>query len=152
MLDRAVIHPRVLCTNLMPAQPTTAPRKTVTKASTFTARNAVLKFRMRIADGDVIAVGPGKIALLEAIESTGSITAAAKRLGMSYRRAWLLLDELNRSLRVPAVDSAKGGKHGGGSALTVKGRRLIDLYRRIEGTAAKACQADIKRLMALLAR
>ena len=59
---------------------------------------------MRVTQGDVIAVGPGKIALLEAVDKTGSITAAAKSLDMSYRRAWLLLDELNRSLRVAMPD------------------------------------------------
>jgi molybdate transport system regulatory protein len=107
---------------------------------------------MRINAGDVIAIGPGKIALLEAIGETGSITSAAKRLDMSYRRAWLLLDELNRALRVPAVDSAKGGPHGGGSAITDAGRQVIELYRRIEATAARACEPDIKRLLGLLAR
>jgi len=116
------------------------------------ARQPELKFRMRITDGEAIAVGPGKIALLEAVATTGSITAAAKSLGMSYRRAWLLLDELNRSLRKPAIDSAKGGPNGGGSALTDEGRRLIELYRCIEAEAAKASRADIKRLMSLLAR
>lgn len=116
------------------------------------AGKPLLRFRMRITHGDVIAVGPGKIALLEAIEATGSITEAAKSLGMSYRRAWLLLDELNRSLRVPAVDSAKGGQLGGGSALTDSGRQVIELYRRIEETAAAACHADIQQLMKLLAR
>ena len=116
------------------------------------AGKPVLKFRMRITDGDVIAVGPGKIALLEAIEKTGSITAAAKSLDMSYRRAWVLLDEVNRSLRAPAVDSAKGGSTGGGSALTDTGRELIDLYRRIEETAATACRMDIRKLIGLLAR
>src|SRR5262245_66600375 len=106
-------------------------RLRVTGADTPSVRGRPqLRFRMRITDGGVIAVGPGKIALLEAIESTGSITAAAKSLDMSYRRAWLLLDELNRSLREPAVDKAKGGLHGGGSALTDAGRRLIALYRR----------------------
>jgi len=112
----------------------------------------VMRFRMRISDGDVVAVGPGKVALLEAIDRTGSITAAAKDLDMSYRRAWLLLDELNRSLRTPAVDSAKGGQRGGGSALTDAGRQLIELYRRIETQAAVACRSDIQRLMALLAK
>jgi len=109
------------------------------------------KFRMRITTGDAIAIGPGKISLLEAIDETGSITAAAKSLDMSYRRAWMLLDELNRSLRQPAVDSAKGGQHGGGSELTEVGRQLIDTYRRIEATAASACAADIKRLLNLVA-
>ena len=110
-----------------------------------------LRFRMRVTQGDVIAVGPGKIALLEAVDKTGSITAAAKSLDMSYRRAWLLLDELNRSLRVAAVDSAKGGAAGGGSVLTREGRELIALYRRIEATAAAACRSDIRKLMTMLA-
>ena len=90
--------------------------------------------------------------MLEAIASTGSITAAAKSLGMSYRRAWLLLDELNRSLRQPAADSAKGGQYGGGSALTESGRQLIELYRRIEAHATLACSKDIQQLMRMLAR
>jgi molybdate transport system regulatory protein len=112
----------------------------------------VVRFRMRINAGDAIAVGPGKISLLEAIEETGSITAAAKQLDMSYRRAWLLLDELNRCLRQPAVDSAKGGSRGGGSEVTPTGRRIIALYRRVEATAAKACRSDIAQLTALLER
>lgn len=111
-----------------------------------------LRFRMRVSDGEVIAIGPGKIALLEAVERTGSITAAAKSLDMSYRRAWLLLDEMNRALKTPAVDSAKGGSAGGGSALTASGRELIALYRRIEATAATACRADIRKLIGMLAR
>lgn len=118
----------------------------------MTRAKPVFRFRPRITDGVSIAVGPGKIALLEAIGKTGSITAAAKSLEMSYRRAWVLLDELNRSLRLPAVDSAKGGHHGGGSALTERGRELIVLYRRIERTAESATRADIKRLMGMLAR
>lgn len=112
----------------------------------------VARFRMRIQAGDAIAIGPGKVALLEAIAQTGSITAAAKRLEMSYRRAWLLLDELNRCLRKPAVESAQGGARGGGSALTETGHRVIALYRRIDETASKACQADIAQLIGLLAR
>jgi molybdate transport system regulatory protein len=107
---------------------------------------------MRVSDGDRIAVGPGKIALLEAIGNTGSITAAAKSLDMSYRRAWLLLDELNRSLEHPAVDSAKGGLQGGGSSLTEAGQQLITLYRRIEKRAEIACRDDIAQLMGMLVR
>jgi molybdate transport system regulatory protein len=106
---------------------------------------------MRVTSGETIAIGPGKIALLEAVAETGSITAAAKTLAMSYRRAWLLLDELNRSLDKPAVDSAKGGQNGGGSLVTAEGRKLITLYRRIEVNAARACQADIKQLLGMLA-
>lgn len=107
---------------------------------------------MRVTDGETIAIGPGKIALLEAIAETGSITAAAKSLGMSYRRAWLLVDELNHALRKPAVDSAKGGQAGGGTALTEVGLQLIELYRGIEVKAALACRAEIQQVMKLLAR
>ncbi len=110
------------------------------------------RFRFRITAGEVIAIGPGKVQLLEAIEQTGSITAAAKSLDMSYRRAWLLLDELNRALKQPAVDSAKGGSSGGGSGLTPLGRELIETYRRIEHTAEVACAADIRRLTRMLSR
>jgi molybdate transport system regulatory protein len=112
----------------------------------------VVRFRLRVTAGDVIAIGPGKVSLLEAIGETGSLTAAAKNLGMSYRRAWMLLDQLNRSLAQPAVDSAKGGLHGGGSELTATGRRLIELYRRIDSTAARACADDIAQMLGLLAR
>jgi len=115
-------------------------------------RVPILRFRMRVTDGEKIAVGPGKIALLEAIASTGSITAAAKSLDMSYRRAWLLLDELNWSLERPAVDSAKGGLQGGGTSLTETGHQLITLYRRIEKRAEASCRDDIALLMSMLAR
>ncbi|MBS0454330.1 MAG: LysR family transcriptional regulator [Proteobacteria bacterium] len=116
------------------------------------AGKPVLRFRVRVTSGDQIAVGPGKIALLEAIEHTGSITAAAKSLDMSYRRAWLLLDEMNRSLREPAVSTSQGGSSGGGAVLTDSGRKLVALYRRIEEEAASACKQDIRTLMGLLAR
>ncbi|MGE0800811.1 MAG: winged helix-turn-helix domain-containing protein [Lautropia sp.] len=131
-----------------------APNARPPTARTDAARrqSPVLRFRMRITDGDEIAVGPGKIALLEAIEQTGSITSAAKSLDMSYRRAWLLVDELNRSLREPAVVTAKGGASGGGSAVSDAGRRLIELYRRIEREAAQKCHRDIRQMMDLLAR
>jgi len=130
----------------------TAKRQTAARPTAKKLRAPVLRFRMRISDGDRIAVGPGKIALLEAVGHTGSITAAAKSLDMSYRRAWLLIDELNRSLAQPAIDSAKGGLQGGGSSLTEVGQQLIALYRRIEKRAEAACRDDIAELMAMLAR
>lgn len=111
-----------------------------------------VRFRLRVTRGEHVAVGPGKVELLEAVQRTGSITAAAKSLDMSYRRAWLLLDELNACLREPAVESAQGGAHGGGSRLTRAGQELVRLYRDIEHTAARACAGDIERLKALLAR
>ena len=109
----------------------------------------VARFRLRVTAADVIFVGPGKIALLEAIRDTRSITAAAKSMGMSYRRAWVLVNELNGSLASAAVESAIGGERGGGSTLTELGRELVDVYRRIETTAARACAKDIARLLAL---
>jgi molybdate transport system regulatory protein len=133
-----------------PARPIAIP--TGQAARREKAAEPVVRFRVRVTAGDVIAIGPGKVDLLEAIGRTGSITVAAKSLGMSYRRAWILLDTLNRSLRKPAVDSARGGKQGGGSALTETGRRLVALYRRIESTADAACRRDIERLVGLLAR
>ena len=109
----------------------------------------VARFRLRVTAGEAIFVGPGKIALLEAIRDTRSITAAAKSIGMSYRRAWVLVDELNGSLASAAVESAIGGERGGGSALTALGAELIAVYRRIEATAARACAKDLARLLEL---
>ena len=109
-----------------------------------------LRLRMRVTRGDAIAVGPGKIELLEALQRTHSINGAAKALGMSYRRAWLLVDELNAALREPAVRSATGGAHGGGSELTATGTELIRLYRAIEQHARRACAAEIDAMLELL--
>lgn len=111
-----------------------------------------VKLRMRVMAGDIIAIGPGKIELLEAINETKSIAAAAKSLGMSYRRAWLLVDSMNQSLSEPAVTTSTGGSHGGGTALTETGHLVISLYRRIELQAVKACQADLDKLVALVNR
>ena len=109
------------------------------------------EFRLRIRRGDDIAVGPGKIDLLEAIDTAGSITAAARSLGMSYRRAWLLVDTMNRCFRIPVVEAEAGGKRGGGARLTRLGRDVIDRYRRIERNAARAAAADIRALTRKLA-
>jgi molybdate transport system regulatory protein len=105
---------------------------------------------MRVTSGEAISVGPGKIALLEAIRQTRSITAAAKSIHMSYRRAWMLVDQLNASLKRPAVRSAKGGERGGGSELTEVGEALVGVYRRIEERAERACAEDIKALLKLV--
>ena len=104
------------------------------------------EFRLRIRRGDDIAVGPGKIDLLEAIDATGSITAAARSLGMSYRRAWLLIDTMNRCFRDPVVEAEAGGKRGGGARLTRLGAEVIRRYRRIERSAARIAAVDIRAL------
>jgi molybdate transport system regulatory protein len=109
-----------------------------------------VQFRLRITRDDVIAVGPGKIDLLEAIAKTGSITAAAKSLRMSYRRAWVLVDTMNRSLRSPVVEAEAGGKRGGGTQLTPMGADVVRLYRVVEAKAAKASAAELAALAQLL--
>jgi molybdate transport system regulatory protein len=110
------------------------------------------KFRLRISNGEEIAIGPGKVALLEAIIAAGSITSAAKDLGMSYRRAWMLVDDMNRCFKKPVVDSAKGGKQGGGTVVTPTGNEVIALYRGIEAQAQKATAQDLAKLTRLLVR
>jgi molybdate transport system regulatory protein len=103
-----------------------------------------LSIRLDLTSGD--RIGPGKIALLEAIRETGSISAAARRLDMSYRRAWLLVEQLNASLREPAVMAAPGGRQGGGAALTPMGQRVIDLYRSIEGIARSSAKKEFQAI------
>src|ERR1700758_2392115 len=92
-----------------------------------------LSIRIDLENGD--RIGPGKIALLEAIRSTGSISGAARALDMSYRRAWLLVEEITRALRGPAVAAATGGPRGGGAVVTPAGEQLVGLYRTIESHA-----------------
>ena len=110
-----------------------------------------VQFRLRITRGDDIALGPGKVDLLEAIASTGSITAAARQLGMSYRRAWLLVDTMNRCFEEPVVVAEAGGKRGGGTRLTPLGADVVRRYRRIEAAATRAGAADIAALQTCLA-
>ncbi len=97
------------------------------------------------------AIGPGKIKLLELIDSLGSIAAAGRRMGMSYRRAWLLVDSVNRCFKVPVVASQAGGTHGGGATLTDLGHAVVHHYRAVENAAQTAGAADIAALSAALA-
>jgi molybdate transport system regulatory protein len=92
------------------------------------------------------ALGPGKIRLLEAIGRTGSISQAGRALDMSYRRAWLLVDDLNRCFREPVVTTQPGGAQGGGAALTPFGLDLIEKYRSIESQAAAATRLQLRAL------
>lgn len=91
-----------------------------------------LQVRLRIDFPDGSAVGPGKIALLEAIARTGSLSAAARSLGMSYRRGWLLVRSLNQGFRVAVVESSVGGADGGGARITPLGADLVARYRAFE--------------------
>lgn len=91
-------------------------------------------------------LGPGKIDLLEAIEETGSISGAGRAMRMSYRRAWLLVDDLNRMFRLPLVEASTGGAKGGGAHLTAMGREVVAHYRAIESKALKAASLHIDAL------
>jgi molybdate transport system regulatory protein len=108
----------------------------------------VLRFRLML-DAEH-AIGPGKTDLLEAIAATGSIAAASRSMGMSYKRAWQLIDELNHSFVEPVVHTAKGGQRGGGAALTPTGEKVLAAYRTIESKAQKAFATDLRRLAKLL--
>lgn len=107
---------------------------------------AMTKFRLRVFRDRIPVIGPGKIELLEAISKAGSISKAAKTLGMSYNRAWHLVTEVNDILVRPAVERSKGGADGGGSAITDAGLELIREYRAVEREAEAA---TAKRLTGL---
>ena len=96
-------------------------------------------------------IGPGKAALLEGIARHGSISAAGREMGMSYKRAWSLVETMNAMFARPLVESARGGPGGGRAALTTTGREVLALYRRIEADAAAAAApalAALRRLQA----
>jgi len=109
-----------------------------------------LKIKLQIFCGDEIAMGPGKADLLDAIAREGSISAAGRALGMSYRRAWLLVDAMNRCWDEPLVTTAPGGRRGGGAQVTATGQAVLAGYRAVQarlGLTARGHQGE-----ALLAR
>ncbi len=89
------------------------------------------KITFRLLHNDEIAMGPGKADLLKEIDKTGSISAAGRSMGMSYRRAWMLVDVMNRCFAEPLVHTAKGGKDGGGATLTPLGRQVLNSYQQM---------------------
>ena len=108
--------------------------------------------RLRIVIEPDVAIGPGKADLLEAIRDTGSISAAGRKLGMSYRRAWLLVDELNQHLGAPVIDAVTGGAKGGGAALTRTGEEVLTRYRAMEAACRVAIAGDVQALRNLIKR
>jgi molybdate transport system regulatory protein len=103
--------------------------------------------RFRIVLGPGVAIGPGKADLLQAIDETRSLTAAAARFSMSYKRGWTLVQELNSAFASPLVETEKGGAGGGGgAALTELGRFVLERYRRMEGDAAAAIASSVADL------
>ena len=105
---------------------------------------------LRILLGSPVAMGPGKAALLEAIAEHGSISAAARAMGMSYRRAWVLVDAMNRAFKAPLVETAAGGPRGGGAILTKAGRTALHRYRTMEAKAQRSVAPDLRKMRALM--
>ncbi len=108
--------------------------------------------RIRIAVGENIAIGQGKADLLEAIGRTGSISAAARELDMSYRKAWMLVDEMNQCFPSPVVTAIKGGLQGGGAQVTDLGQEALTRFRRIVAKASAAIDADVREFRKKLLR
>ena len=110
------------------------------------AANSLPSLSVRIDLSPEARIGPGKILLLENIDACGSISAAGRAMDMSYKRAWDLVDEINRICRHAAVERQTGGKNGGGATLTPFGKSLVARYRKIERDAASAVRKELQAL------
>jgi molybdate transport system regulatory protein len=108
------------------------------------------EIKLRVYAGDVIAMGPGKADLLDAINVSGSISGAGRALGMSYRRCWELVSIMNAQFIEPLVLSVKGGSHGGGAELSPLGNEVLKRYRAMERRAKKAIASDVAHMRLLL--
>jgi len=106
-----------------------------------------LKIKIQIYCGDEIAMGPGKADLLEAIDREGSISAAGRALGMSYRRTWLLVDTMNRCWDLPLVETAMGGKQGGGARVSELGLSILRQYRALQKDLDRASDGGPRTAM-----
>ena len=114
------------------------------------ARNRTVGPRLRIVLEPDIAIGPGKADLLEGIAKTGSIAGAGRALGMSYKRAWYLVETMNRCFKRPLVEASKGGRAGGGARLTKLGHEVLLRYRRMEALTAEAVEPEMAALRTCL--
>jgi molybdate transport system regulatory protein len=113
--------------------------------------SAAIHPRFRVMRGREVAFGPGKAELLEHVLRAGSIVEAAKRMGMSYNRAWLLVKTMEHSFKQPLIKVARGGAKHGGAELTENGRRVLELYRKMERESFKATADTRRRILRLLA-
>ena len=109
-----------------------------------------IKPKLRILLGAEIAIGPGKADLLDAVARTGSISAAAREMGMSYRRAWVLVDTMNRCFTAPLVEASIGGSGGGGARVTDLGLDVLARYRAMEIKTAASVAAEMREFARLL--
>lgn len=112
------------------------------------AGNRQVGARLRIVLEPDIAIGPGKADLLDGIRQTGSIAGAGRAMGMSYKRAWYLVETMNRCFKRPLVEASKGGRAGGGARLTGFGHEVLARYRRMEALTADAVEAEMAALRA----
>ncbi len=115
------------------------------------AKENHLHIRARMMYGEDIAIGPGKADLLAAITDKGSISSAAKHMNMSYRRAWLLVDTMNRCFATPLVISSAGGKQGGGAQLTALGLEVLKNYRALVSALEQTSEQYVDQLQKHLA-
>ncbi len=121
------------------------------KAAKAAGKGVVSRPQIRIMFRKAIAMGPGKADLLRAIEAAGSISAAARELGMSYRRAWLLVDTMNQSFKSPVVETLTGGQKGGGARVTELGYEVLDRYLAMEAKAMASVQKEMAEFIRLMA-
>jgi molybdate transport system regulatory protein len=124
----------------------------VRKAAQKTSPAEDTRVTLRLDFPDAARLGPGKVRLLELVDEHGSISAAGRVMGMSYRRAWQLVDELNRTFSKPLVETQQGGARGGGAALTETGRDVAKAYREIEAKIRTAAAGQIASISNLLAK
>jgi len=120
------------------------------KKKTDSSHSISLQPRFRVLGGKKIAFGPGKADLLRLVAETGSIREAAKRMDMSYMRAWSLIQTMNVCFKEPVVVAARGGHDRGGAKVTATGRRLLELYHQMEKDSLRAVQKDWRTLQRLL--
>jgi molybdate transport system regulatory protein len=107
--------------------------------------------RLRIVVEPDIAIGPGKADLLEGIKETGSIAGAGRAMGMSYKRAWYLVETMNQCFKRPLVEASKGGRTGGGAKLTELGHEVLGRYRRMEALTAEVVEPEMAALRRFVA-
>ena len=129
------------------------PRKSnATRAGTKQSLPKDARLTLRLDFEDIGRLGPGKVRLLELLDEHGSISAAGRAMDMSYRRAWQLIDELNRTFTDDLVKTQQGGVRGGGAVLTQTGKDILHAYRAIEKKALKAAAAEIAVIARALAK
>jgi molybdate transport system regulatory protein len=128
----------------MPKKPKRAIAAAASRAEQDKAAAPTLFIRIKF--GDRAFIGPGKVRLMELIDELGSISAAGRAMGMSYRRAWMIVDELNTAFVSPLVVKQTGGSGGGGAMLTELGQEIVKRYRHVQTAAAEKSATDLRAM------